>query len=155
MWNGTVAENRKIRGKVCLPFQEDRASGTFKNLGHFQRREMEEMQKTSIMSRAVKRTERFTAHRTTFESCFSHYNDLIRAQKHLFSSPKHHLCLMLFYCPPQKKVVQVWKIFLKMWGWQLKSVGCCFGPHWPSFYRQKQFNKSSFVFHRRKSVMKN
>jgi len=111
--------------------------------------------KTSIMSRAVKRTERFTAHRTTFESCFSHYNDLIRAQKHLFSSPKHHLCLMLFYCTPQKKVVQVWKIFLKMWGWQLKSVGCCFGPHWPSFYRQKQFNKSSFVFHRRKSVIKN
>lgn len=59
MWNGIAAENREIQGKVCLPFLEDTACGTPKSLSHFQRREMEEMQKTTIVLTAVvKWTER-------------------------------------------------------------------------------------------------
>lgn len=60
MWNGIAAENREIQGKVCLVFLEDTASGTLKSHSHFQRCEMEEMQKTTIVLTAVvKRTERF------------------------------------------------------------------------------------------------
>lgn len=61
MWNGIAAENREIQIKVCLPFQEETAHGTLKSLGHFQRCEMEEKHKTTMVSRAVvKWTEWFT-----------------------------------------------------------------------------------------------